>query len=432
MQPFEAIVLLLAVAVGLGIVSRWLGVAYPILLVLAGLLLSLQPGSPTYTLPPDLVFLAFLPPLLYAAAFNTNWPAFRTQLRPITLLAVGLVLFTTAGVAWAAHQFLGMDWGPAFVLGAIVAPPDAVAATAITQRVRIPRVVVTVLEGESLVNDAAALVAYRMAVAAVVTGVFSVADAGARFLLVAGGGIAVGLAGGCLVVWMHRWLNRSGLADAKLTIAVTLLAPYAVYLPAEHLHVSGVLAVVAAGMWVGWRCEVVFPNDLYAEARPVWEMVEFLLNAAIFILIGFQLPAVLSDLRGDYPPERLAGAAALISAVVILTRIVWMFPGAYVPRWLDRRLLGKGDPYPPWQNVSVVAWTGMRGVVSLAAALAIPRELSDGKPFPDRGLIQFLTFWVIFATLVGQGLTLPLLIRWLGVDNQAGADQPDPVEVADC
>lgn len=432
MQPFEAIVLLLAVAVGLGIVSRWLGVAYPILLVLAGLWLSLQPGSPTYTLPPDLVFLAFLPPLLYAAAFNTHWPAFRTQLRAISLLAVGLVLFTTVGVAWAAHQFLGLAWGPAFVLGAIVAPPDAVAATAITQRVRVPRVVATLLEGESLVNDAAALVAYRMAVAAVVTGAFSLADASAWFLLVAAGGVAVGLAGGWLAVRMHRWLNQTGLADAKLTIALTLLTPYAVYLPAEHLHVSGVLAVVTAGMWVGWRCEAVFSEDLYAEARSVWAMVEFLLNAAIFILIGFQLPAVLSDLRGDYTPGFLAGAAALIAAVVILTRFVWMFPGAYVPRWVDRRLLGKGDPYPPWQNVSVVAWTGMRGVVSLAAALAIPREKANGELFPDRGLIQFLTFWVIFATLVGQGLTLPLLIRWLGVDKRADAEQPDPAEIAAC
>jgi CPA1 family monovalent cation:H+ antiporter len=425
-QPFELIVVLLAVAIGLGILARWLRLPYPILLVVGGLLLSLQPWAPRFALPPDVVFLAFLPPLLYAAAFNTEWRMFRRQLRAITLLAVGLVLLTTTLVAWAAHDWVGLPWASAFVLGAIVSPPDAVAAMAITQRMRVPRVVSTILEGESLVNDASALVAYRIAVGAVLGGAFELWDAGLQFVLVSVGGIAIGLAGAWLVIRLHRWLDRTGLGNTKLNIAITLLTPYALYLPAEHLHVSGVLATVAAGLWVGTRCEQVFSEALYNEAVAVWGMMEFLLNGLIFILIGFQLPVILENLGDGLTVEYLARSAFLISAVVIVTRLAWMVPGAYVPRWLDRQIYGYGDPYPPWQLVVVVGWTGMRGVVSLAAALAIPVMAGD-RPFPGRDLIQFLTFWVIFATLVGQGLTLPLLIRALGLgkhtENEPEADK---------
>jgi CPA1 family monovalent cation:H+ antiporter len=413
-QPFEVVVVLLAVAVGLGVLAHWLRLPYPIPLVVGGLLLSLQPWAPRFALPPDVVFLAFLPPLLYAAAFDTEWRAFRRQIRAISMLAVGLVLFTMVLVAWAAHEWVGLGWGPAFVLGAIVSPPDAVAATAITQRMRVPRIVTTVLEGESLVNDATALVAYRVAVAAVLGGALELWDAGGQFLLVAAGGIGVGLVGGMLVIRLHRWLERTRLGDSKLQIAITLLTPYAVYLPAEHLHVSGVLACVTAGLWVGTRCEEVFSRELYTEARSVWDMMAFLLNSLIFILIGFELQTILNNLSDGHTPTGLLRSAVLISAVVILARLVWVFPGAYGRRWLERRLTGSGDPYPPWQLVTVVGWTGMRGVVSLAAALAIPVTAGD-QPFPGRDLIQFLTFWVIFATLVGQGLTLPLLIRALGL-----------------
>ncbi len=278
MSAFEVVVVLMAVAVGLAVVARWLRLPYPILLVCGGLLLSLQPGVPTYSLDPDVVLLAFLPPLLYAAAFNTDWPGFRQNLRAIVLLAVGLVLFTTTAVAWAAHTFVGMAWGPAFVLGAVVSPPDAVAALAVTQRLRVPRRVTAVLGGESLVNDAAALVAFRVGVAAVVSGVFDPAAAVAEFVAVAAGGVVIGLAGAVAVIRLHRWLDRTGLEDAKTTIAITLLTPYALYLPAERLHVSGVLAVVTAGLWVGTRSRQVFRPELQAEARSVWEMVEFLLN----------------------------------------------------------------------------------------------------------------------------------------------------------
>ena len=416
MNQIELTAALFAVVIALGILANWMRIAYPILLVCAGLLLSLQDGAPKFALPPDVVFLVFLPPLLYAAAFNTEWPAFRTQLRFIGLLAIGLVLFTTAAVTVVCYYYLDLPWTVGFLLGAIVSPPDAVAAAAITKRVRIPRIVATILEGESLVNDASALVAYRVALGAVAYGTFTLADASLQFVVASFGGIILGLAGAILVIEFHRWLDRRRLADTKIQIAITLLTPDAVYLPAEHLHVSGVLAAVACGLWVGTRCQTTFSREFYSEARAVWEMVEFLLNGLIFILIGFQLPVILENLSGTRSVEYLVGATVLLSVVVVVARIVWVFPGAYGPRWLDRRFTGKSDPYPPWQSVSIVAWTGMRGVVSLAAAMALPLNT------PHRDLIQFFTFWVIFATLVLQGLTLPLLIRALRIERFVDAE----------
>ncbi len=430
-HPVEIVLALLAVAVGLGVLARRIGIPYPILLVIGGLVLSLQPWVPDITFDPQIIFLLFLPPLLYAGGFRTEWPEFRAQLRSITLLAVGLVLFSTAAVALAAHYWAGLEWGPAFVLGAIISPPDAVAAVAVTQRVRVPPLIVTLLEGESLVNDASALVVLRVAIGAIATGTFSLVDAGLQFVVVSAGGIAIGIAGAWLVIQLHRWLDRRNLADTKLTITITLLTPYAVYLPAEHLHVSGVLAAVAAGLWVGSRCEKVFTQELYEEARAVWEWVDFLLNSLIFILIGLMLRQVLDGLDGGLDLEWLVKTAIGISLVVIVTRLVWMFPGAYVPRWLDRKILGVPTPYPAWQGVVVVGWTGMRGVVSLAAALALPLTLDNGTRFPDRSLIQFLTFWVIFATLVGQGLTLPLVIRWLGVSDAVDNPADAPASIDD-
>lgn len=429
----ETFIILMAVVTAVGVLARWLKLPYPILLVVGGLVLSFQPWLPKelidhYQLPPDVALLAFLPPLLYAAAFNTDWSAFRKQLRAISLLAVGLVLFTAVGVAAVCHFCFGLPWVIGFVLGAIISPPDAVAATAITSRIKVPRLIVTILDGESLVNDATALVAYRLAVAAVGTGVFVWWDCALEFVKVSVGGLAIGIAGAVAIIWLHRFLSRNKLADAKLNIVITLLTPYAVYLPSEHLHVSGVLAVVAAGLWVGSRCEQVFDHDLYIEAKAVWEMVEFVLNGVIFILIGFQLPRILEGLskNGDgYTMESLVWMAVVVTGVVVVARLLWVFPGAYLPRWFDRTFGRSTDPYPPWQAVAVVGWTGMRGVVSLAVALALPVKLEDGTPFPYRDLILFLTFWAIFGTLVGQGLTLPLLIRWLGVDKMAEVEPAD-------
>ena len=338
------------------------------------------------------------------------------------LLAVGLVTFTTALVAAVAHYYVGLPWASAFVLGAIVSPPDAVSAMAATRGMKLPRIVRSIIEGESLVNDASALVLYRVMVAWVVGGSIDGAAAVGSFIVIGGGGVLLGLLGGWLVAGLHKWIDRAGMAEAKLTITTTLLTPYVLYVVAEHLHVSGVLAVVAAGLWVGHRAERIFCPEVFAEARAVWEWVEFVLNSAVFMLIGFQLPVVLAELDADYSMGELFGFAAAVTLATVAARLIWMFPGAYLPRLADRKIYGTHEPLPPWTHVLVVAWTGMRGVVSIATALALPLTLADGKtPFPGRRMILFLTFWVIFATLVGQGLTLPWLIRKLRVTGEAEA-----------
>ncbi len=415
LHPVELILALLLVAILLGVLSHWLKIPYPILLVIGGVLLGLQPGLPVVPFDPQIVFLLFLPPLLYSGAFKTDWAEFRSQLRAISLLAVGLVLFSTIVVAAVTHYYIGLPWAVGFILGAIISPPDAVAAMAVTQRLRVPKIITTIIDGESLVNDASALVILRLAIAAVGASAFSFWEAGLEFAQVSFGGVAIGLVGSAIMVRLHRWLEVTRLADSKLQVTLTLITPFALYLLAEHLHVSGVLAVVAAGLWMGNRCEEVFSRELYDEASTVWEWVEFLVNSFVFILLGFALRSILDNMGDEYSLETILSFSAIVSAVVIVARLMWMFPGAYLPRWTDRVLFGIPTPYPPWQSVCVVGWCGMRGVVSLAAALALPATAPDGTVIPGRSLIQFTTFVVIFATLVGQGLTLPLVIRGLGV-----------------
>jgi CPA1 family monovalent cation:H+ antiporter len=411
--------LLLAVAV-LALVARKLSIPYPILFVVGGLLLGLIPKLPKVRLDPELVFLFFLPPLLFPAALFTSWRDFRANLRPISLLAIGLVLFTTVAVAYLAYYFMGLPLAAGFVLGAIISPPDAIAATAIADRLNLPRRIVTILEGESLVNDATALVAYRFAVVAVVTGSFSLARASGQFFIVGVGGVLIGLVVGWLAEQFHKRVD-----DAPIEITVSLLTPFVAYLSAERLGVSGVLAVVTAGLYLGWRLPELLTFKTRLQGGPVWEMVEFLLNGFVFILIGLQLPEVLSALSKDkIPIPRLLWYALFISVAVIVVRILWVFPATYLPRLIFKRLC-KHDPNPPWQHVTIVAWTGMRGVVSLAAALALPFTLRDGSPFPGRDLILFLTFVVIVATLVLQGLSLPLLIRWLGVKDDGSMEKEE-------
>src|SRR5688572_1488244 len=416
MHVAETIIgLLLAVAVIAWVAAR-VKVPYPILLVVGGLGLSFIPGLPHVRLDPHLVFVLFLPPLLYYAGLLTSWRDFRANIRPISLLATGLVLFTTCLVAAAAHFVIGMDWAPAFVLGAIVSPPDAVAATAITERLRVPRRVSVILEGESLVNDATALVAYRFAVAAIVTGAFSLGQASARFVLVVVGGVLVGLLAAMLVAWV-----RPRLKDSAVEGMLSLLTPYVAYLPAEWLGVSGVLAVVTAGIYISRRLGHITTPRVRLRAFATWETIIFLLNGLVFVLIGLQL----AELRRAIPEEGWLTRiryAAIIGGVAIAVRILWVFPAA----WLSRRLPQKvRDPLPPppREQVFLVAWTGMRGVVSLAAALALPEFTASGAPFPHRELIIIVTFGVILITLVGQGLTLPPLIRYLkldkGVDDSA-------------
>ena len=414
--------LLLMVAV-LALLARKLHIPYPILFVIGGLLLGWIPGLPKASLNPQLVFLFFLPPLLFPAALFTSWRDFRANLRLISLLAIGLVLFTTVAVAFLAHYFMHLPLAAGFVLGAIISPPDAIAAKAIAERLKVPRRIVTVLEGESLVNDATALVAYQFAIAAVLSGSFSMAHASGQFLIVSFGGILLGLVSGWLAEQFHRRVD-----DAPIEITVSLLTPFFAYLVAERLGVSGVLAVVTAGLYLGRRMPEILTSKTRLQGGPVWEMVEFLLNGFVFILIGLQLPKVLHALSGDgIPIHQLIWYALLISLAVILIRIFWVFPATYLPRLIFKKIC-KRDPYPKWQHVTIVAWTGMRGVVSLAAALAIPLTMDgtpDGTPFPDRNLILFLTFTVILATLVVQGLSLPLLIHWLGIKDDGSLEKEE-------
>src|SRR5512133_3679259 len=411
--------LMLAVAV-LALLARRVSLPYPILFVLGGLVLALIPGLPRIRLDPDLVFLFFLPPLLYPAALFTSWRDFRANIRPISLLAIGLVLLTTAAVAWLAHYYMDLPLAAGFVLGAIISPPDAIAATAITDRLKVPRRIVTILEGESLVNDATALVAYRFAVLAVATGSFSLARASWQVVFVAVGGALTGMAVGWLAEQFHKRVD-----DAPIEITVELLVPFAAYLLAERLGVSGVLAVVSAGLHMGIRAPALLNYKTRLQAGPVWTMLEFLLNGFVFILIGLQLPEVLKVLAGrSIPLPRLLWYAILISLAVIVLRILLVFPATYLPRLLSRRIRQR-EPRPRWQNVAIVAWTGMRGVVSLAAALALPLTRQDGSPFPGRDLILFLAFVVIVATLVLQGLSLPVLIRWLGIEEDRSMENEE-------
>jgi CPA1 family monovalent cation:H+ antiporter len=423
-QLDEILVLLVAVA-ALALLARKIAIPYPILLVLGGLVLAMIPGLPKMHFEPDLIFLIFLPPLLFPAALFTSWRDFHANLRPIGLLAVGLVLFTTVSVGYFAHYLVvGLPLAAAFILGAIVSPPDAVAATAITERLSVPQRIVTVLEGESLVNDAIALVALQFAVAALTTGAFSLGKASLSFVIVSVGGVGVGL----IVGWLASQAQKR-LDDPPVQITISLLTPFAAYLPAEQLGVSGVLSVVTTGLYLGWKTPEIVNSRMRLQAGPVWEMIVFLLNGLVFILIGLQLPAVLKGLAGqEIPFGQLCWYSLLISAVVIGVRFIWVFAASYLPRWISKSLRAR-DPYPRWQDIVIVAWTGMRGVVSLAAAMALPALIINDTPGMSKdvitSLIIFFTYVVILVTLVLQGLTLPLLIRWLKVVDNGDTEREE-------
>jgi Na+/H+ antiporter len=403
------LVLMLAVA-ALAIFARRFHLPYPIIFVIGGAVLGLVPGLPRLQVNPQFIFVVFLPPLLYPAAFLTPWRDFQDNIQPILALALGLVLFTTAVVGWFAHQFLGLSWAVGFVLGAIISPPDAVAATAITRTLRVPRRIIAIIDGESLANDASSFIAYRFAVAAAVTGAFSIQHAGLTFLLVSIGGILIGLLAGAIAAPIQRRLD-----DPPVQTTISLLTPYATYIVAESLHVSGILAVVVAGLFIGWRSPETLTSRTRLVVFSVWQMIVFLLNGFLFILIGLQLPDVIHDLSGHSISEAI-WYAALIVALVIVVRILWVFTVTYGARILvpTRRT---HQYLPPWKNVAIVSWAGMRGVYSLAAALSVPLLTKDGSPFPERGLIIFVTFCVIFGTLVMQGLSLPPIIRYLNISD---------------
>jgi monovalent cation/hydrogen antiporter len=383
----------------------------PILLVTGGLLLGFAPGLPHLELAPDLVLVAILPPLLYSSAFFTGLRDLRANLRPISLLAIGLVVVTMCGVAVVAHAAIGgLSWASAFTLGAIVSPTDALAATEIARRIGAPRRVVAIIEGESLVNDGVALVLYKTAVTAAVTGTFSLWGASWRLVVNIVGGIAVGLAVG----WVVRQVRRR-VDDTPTEVALALLSGYLAYLPASAIGVSGVLAAVTIGVYMGWYTPQLTTVQTRLSGNAFWEIFVFLVNALLFALVGLQLRGIVDRL---HVTGELIADAAYVALAVVLVRLVWVPIFTYVPRLLFRRVRER-DPYPPWQAPLIISWAGIRGAVSLAAALALPTDL------PGRDLIIFLTFAVILVTLVGQGLTLPYVLRLLRVPDDGAAERED-------
>jgi Na+/H+ antiporter len=411
-DQLQLVILLAALAAMLVAAALW-RIPVALLFVTGGLILGFVPGLPHFQLAPDVVLVGILPPLLYSSAFFTGLRDLRANLRPISLLAVGVVAATTCAVALIAHIAVsGLSWATAFALGAIVSPTDALAATEIIRRVGAPRRIVAIIEGESLVNDGLALVLYKTAVTAAVAGTFSLWDASWRLIVNVVGGIAVGLAVGYVVRQVRRRVD-----DAPTEVALALLSGYLAYLPATAIGVSGVLAAVTIGVYMGWYTPQLTNGVTRLSGNAFWEILTFIINALLFALVGLQLHGILDRLGGRSTPSLLEDAA-VVAVAVIVTRILCVPVFTYVPRFLFRRIRER-DPYPPWQYPLLISWAGIRGAVSLAAALALPTN------FPERDLLVFLTFAVILVTLVGQGLTLPWLIRALHVHDDRGAERED-------
>jgi len=419
MEPvhiLDLVLALMAVAIALALVARKLRIPPAVALVPGGMVLAVLPGVPPLELDPALVMTLFLPPLIQSGAYFTVWRDFRNNLRPILLLAIGAVLFTTLVVGWALKWFMpNLPWAACFTLGAIISPPDAVAAGAVLQQLRLPRRLLAILAGESLVNDASGLVLFRFAVAAAMGGTFDAADASVSFVLVAAGGVGIGYGCGLALVWLLRRLH-----DSNLEVVASFLAAWASYLAAESVEASGVLATVACGLVLGWRQHEVLGSESRLQSRAAWDLVTFVLEALVFILIGLSLRGVLARL-GFAHATGLMPMALAITAVAIVARFVWMFPALYLPRFLWPPLRRR-DPYPKLSNPIVLAWSGMRGVVSLAAALALPDN------FPGRDPILLVTFVVICGTVMLQGPTLGPMIRLLKVGT-SGLEADDPDEL---
>ncbi len=412
-----ALLAIMVVIAVLLVAAERTSIPYPILLVVGGLGLSFIPGIPEIQLPPDLVLIAVLPPLLYGAAFFTSLRDLRENAFAISLLAFGLVLTTMVIVAFVAHELIpGLGWGGAFVLGAVVSPTDPTAATAIAERLGLPRRLVALIEGESLVNDGTALVAYKFAVVAVVSGTFSFADAAGSFVLNVVGGIGIGLGVGFVVRQLRRRIK-----DPALAITISLMSGYFAYLPATAADVSGVLAAVTIGVYMGWHTPELTTWQTRLQGVAVWEITFFVLNALLFALIGLQLPVIIDALSG-YSPTRLVAYAAVVSLAVIAARFLWVIPGTYLTAWMRRTK----RPIPnPGRASIILGWSGMRGAVSLAAALALPLTTDTGEAFPNRELIVFLTFGVILASLVVQGLSFPALLKLVGLEDEGRGEKEE-------
>jgi monovalent cation/hydrogen antiporter len=410
LPTIEILISLLAVIAAISVLAARLEVPPAILLVAAGVALALIPGLPSVRLAPDFVLLFILPPVIYSSAVAMDWREFRFNLRPISLLAVGCVAFTTLATAAAAHWILGLSWPEGFVLGAIVSPPDALAPLSLARKMQIPRRLLVILEGEGLANDATALVLYRFAVAAVSAGVFSFDKALGAFAVITAGEILWGLAVGWLMLHVRRWV-----CDPSVEIMLSVLTPFVAYWPAQHLGGSGVLATVTAGLYISWNGLRLISAATRLQGVFFWRFLIYLIEGMVFLVTGLQARSLIAQ-SSSYSTSELAISAAVVCAVVIVARFVWLYPATYIPRWLSPRL-ARRDPSPPWQWPFALAFTGVRGMVSLAAALAIPLMTERGQPFPHRDLILILTFAVILVTLVGQGLLLPTVIRALGLAN---------------
>src|ERR1022692_4178290 len=411
----QVLVLLLIVIAAVAVVAARLKIPPGILLVLTGVILALVPGLPTVRLAPEFVLLLVLPPVIYSSAVAMSWREFRFNLRPISLLAVGCVVFTTLATAAASHWFLGLPWPVGFVLGAIVSPPDAVAPLSIARRMQLPRRIVVVLEGEGLANDATALILYRFAVVAISTGMLSLPKATATFFVIVAGEVVFGAAVGWLSLRM-----RHRARDPQIEITLSLITPYIAYWIPEHFGGSGVIATVACGLYISWNGPLWISSATRLQGIFFWDLVIYLIEGLLFLLTGFQMRSLLEKSKA-FPLDDILSATALVAVIVIVARFAWVYPATYLPRLLNKRLRER-DPMPSWRTVFVIAFTGVRGAVSLAAALALPFALPGGEAFPDRDLVLFVSFGVIFITLVGLGLGLPPVARWLGV-AQAGRDE---------
>ena len=417
---FQLFLILLAVLAGTALLARRLDVAPAILLLLAGTALAFVPGMPSPELPPELVLLLVLPPLIYSAAVAMSWREFKFNLRPIVLLAVGCVIFTAFMVAAATHYLIGLPWNVGFLLGAIVAPPDVVAPLAVARKLAIPRRIMVVLEGEGLANDATALILYRFAVAAISTGLFSFPKAIGEFSAIVVGEALFGIAVGWLSLRARRWAR-----DPQIEITLSLITPYVAYWLPAHFGGSGVIATVACGLYMSWNGPLLISAATRLQGIFFWNLVIYLIEGLLFLLTGFQMH-LLYERSKAFPLDDILIATALVTVMIVIARFAWTFPAIYVPRMIER--IRRRDPAPPWQWAFVLSFTGVRGAVSLAAALALPFTLPDGNPFPERDLILFVAFGVIFITLVGFGLGLAPVVRWLGVAEAGRSERAAEVE----
>jgi CPA1 family monovalent cation:H+ antiporter len=419
-ETIQTLLFMLALLAAVAVAAKRLKVEPSILLVVAGIGIAFIPGLPKVELAPEVVLLVLLPPLIYSAGVAMSWREFKFNLRPIALLAFGCVIFTTCAIAAAAHYFLNFDWAVGFLLGAIISPTDVVAPLAIARKLGLPRRIVVILEGEGLANDATALVLYRFAVVAVSTGTFSLQQASGTFVLIVIGETIYGLAIGWLSLRLRQWAR-----EPRVEITLSLMTPYLAFWVPAHLGGSGVLATVACGLYVSWNGPRLIPFATRLQGVFFWDLIVYLIEGLVFLVTGMEARALIEQGHA-FSIRELLIATVWTTLIAIAARFIWLFPATYIPRWASKRV-ARRDPAPPWQAPFFLAFTGIRGVDSLAVALAIPFTIVSGNPFPHRDLILFVTFGVIIITVVGQGLMLPSVVRWLGLSRLGKKEHKDEI-----